>query len=893
MSVIKVRMGRQGNRGIAGTAAPETIAVNAALSSVVTVANNINAVVTVADNIVDIQTVAASLVAIVRSIPVNVIDFGAIGNGVAHPLSLDFATLVDAQVVYPQATSLTDELDGTALRKAIAYCVTNNRNTIYTPPPITPTGYYRFNTFIDFPYILGARNGFINFIGDIGSADGKAYTPHWVRTVSYAGFRFIGTSLAVTGYNALIAQVNVRDITINGGWDRFDTSADYPVLYAEAGYEFFWNNAVITQALGGVMLREVMDSRFNNIRVTWCGQHNGYNKSMTMTNGSTTATVSSTTGLYRGQRIYGTGLQTVRIASITNGTTLVLSTAANYTGTRTVTFEAKAAITINSTDTGNSTSNNQIWTGFRIENCAGCGLRIHGQNIIDIFLDNCKIENNEYAMDYLLDIDQAAEVFIDKLWLYAAPNNLNKMEYAITTSGKTLATAISASLDTFTIPGAYLATTGNITTGSKIITNIPSTAGLFIGQTVVGAVPFNYLGTYITSIDSSTQVTISDNATTTATGVAITFNIPFDFGVFYFRQFFSGMPVIVYDTTDPRNYMFARVTNYANTTGIVQLHVLNVFGDTSKSITSWKLASCHAGLAHISNAFNCKGEYGGGYPASTAPSNFPYLHSFTHLENVNGYTGEVFMNAGSSMLPKNTFQAMPSTTSITVGTGSKTFTTTTGLPADFFVAKEKVYINGSTTGTIDKQMIGIIESYNSGTGALVVTVTETTGSGTNALWSISYAKQPLHLQTGTNFNLNLLEQTLAYQTPACVKPIIGLNSEFKNTVNAFTKQQYFASKSLIDAASIAWNLDTAQEAFVTLGGNRTLANPTNMQAGAYYDLFVIQDATGSRTLAYDTLYDGGTVGLPTLTITANKKDWLRFYSDGTKMYLVGLRQGFA
>ena len=56
--------------------------------------------------------------------------------------------------------------------------------------------------------------------------------------------------------------------------------------------------------------------------------------------------------------------------------------------------------------------------------------------------------------------------------------------------------------------------------------------------------------------------------------------------------------------------------------------------------------------------------------------------------------------------------------------------------------------------------------------------------------------------------------------------------------------------ALTDGASIAWDLDAAPNAVVTLGGNRTLAAPTNPRDGFLYLLSVQQDATGSRTLGF-------------------------------------------
>jgi len=59
---------------------------------------------------------------------------------------------------------------------------------------------------------------------------------------------------------------------------------------------------------------------------------------------------------------------------------------------------------------------------------------------------------------------------------------------------------------------------------------------------------------------------------------------------------------------------------------------------------------------------------------------------------------------------------------------------------------------------------------------------------------------------------------------------------------------------------------------VTLGGGRTLGNPTNQVAGQSGSLFVVQDGTGSRTLAYssDWEFAGGTA--PTLSTAASAVD---------------------
>jgi len=86
---------------------------------------------------------------------------------------------------------------------------------------------------------------------------------------------------------------------------------------------------------------------------------------------------------------------------------------------------------------------------------------------------------------------------------------------------------------------------------------------------------------------------------------------------------------------------------------------------------------------------------------------------------------------------------------------------------------------------------------------------------------------------------------------------------------------------LTDGANIATDLALGNNFSVTLAGNRTLDNPTNLVAGQSGVIKITQDATGSRTLAYGSYWDfaGGTA--PTLTTTANGVDILAYYVDSS------------
>jgi hypothetical protein len=104
-----------------------------------------------------------------------------------------------------------------------------------------------------------------------------------------------------------------------------------------------------------------------------------------------------------------------------------------------------------------------------------------------------------------------------------------------------------------------------------------------------------------------------------------------------------------------------------------------------------------------------------------------------------------------------------------------------------------------------------------------------------------------------------------------------------NVAQTYTAGQRGTIVTLSDAATITPDLANGNHFTVTLGGNRTLANPTylgsaNGQSGV---IIVKQDATGGRTLAFGSnwKFPGGTA--PTLTTTANAVDLLAYHVEST------------
>jgi hypothetical protein len=95
-----------------------------------------------------------------------------------------------------------------------------------------------------------------------------------------------------------------------------------------------------------------------------------------------------------------------------------------------------------------------------------------------------------------------------------------------------------------------------------------------------------------------------------------------------------------------------------------------------------------------------------------------------------------------------------------------------------------------------------------------------------------------------------------------------------------------AAVALTDQASIALDWDTGINFTVTLGGNRTLANPTNGQPGTWRRVQITQDGTGSRTLAYGNQYVHPGGSEPVLTTTAAAVDVLYLYCRTASIFEV-------
>lgn len=107
-----------------------------------------------------------------------------------------------------------------------------------------------------------------------------------------------------------------------------------------------------------------------------------------------------------------------------------------------------------------------------------------------------------------------------------------------------------------------------------------------------------------------------------------------------------------------------------------------------------------------------------------------------------------------------------------------------------------------------------------------------------------------------------------------------ITSDALNSSGAYT--------TLTDAASIVWDMSTGINFQVTLAGNRTIANPTNVVVGRSGVLRVIEDATGTRTFSYGANFVFDSDVAPVISTVANKENYLFYHCITATRILITL-----
>jgi len=127
----------------------------------------------------------------------------------------------------------------------------------------------------------------------------------------------------------------------------------------------------------------------------------------------------------------------------------------------------------------------------------------------------------------------------------------------------------------------------------------------------------------------------------------------------------------------------------------------------------------------------------------------------------------------------------------------------------------------------------------------------------------------------TNKIVNLGTPTAS--ADAATKAYVDANAGTSvSSTNTWTAGQRGEITTLTSAASVTPNFADSNNFTLTLGTNVTLENPSNLVAGQSGSIFLVQDGTGSRTLAFGSYWDfaGGTT--PAISSAANTVDRLDY-----------------
>ena len=191
-------------------------------------------------------------------------------------------------------------------------------------------------------------------------------------------------------------------------------------------------------------------------------------------------------------------------------------------------------------------------------------------------------------------------------------------------------------------------------------------------------------------------------------------------------------------------------------------------------------------------------------------------------------------------------------------------------------------VNNQTTYTTTTNVVKIKTAPGDGLtipqGAISQIVVDTDGS----VYSTNAAGLGLGTAASADIGVcatNVPDVSLAdlrYVRTSATSTIIASDLHIKqgSLIVGTSSRAYNPILTLTDAASITSDFAKGNNFLVTIGGNRTLAAPSNAVAGQSGSIYIIQDGSGSRTLSYNTVWQFVSATVPTLSTGAGDVDML-------------------
>jgi hypothetical protein len=215
------------------------------------------------------------------------------------------------------------------------------------------------------------------------------------------------------------------------------------------------------------------------------------------------------------------------------------------------------------------------------------------------------------------------------------------------------------------------------------------------------------------------------------------------------------------------------------------------------------------------------------------------------------------------------------------------------------VGSDPTWFSVTGTGTVTTLSVatanGLAGTVATATSTPVITLTTSVtgvlkGNGTAISAAVANTdyQSPISLTTtGTSGAATFTSNTLNIPTitAATASAIwVGTSTTTYNTPKNIADSH--AWQTLTSGATPAWDTALGYNARIVLATNATFAAPTNLIDGRTYTLLIVQDATGTRTGAFNTIWDFGGAGAPTLSTVAASRDLVVGIYDATTTKLV-------